>query len=360
MLSTPATARPRRSGKLNVVEPSPAPYVVPTMANSAAYVDLDTAAPEHRSHPEGAVDPAYGETTPDGTPTTPPTADCTNSVVAICVVLVPPVAVGAVGVPVRAGLAERTLDPVPVDAVTPVPPLATGSVPVTPVVKGRLVPLVRITADGVPRFGVVRTGDVDKTTFPVPVDVVTPVPPLATGRVPVTPVVKGRPVAFVRVAAEGVPMFGVVRTGEEDKTTLPVPVDVVTPVPPFATGRVPVTPVVKGSPVAFVKVAAEGVPRLGVVRVGDVERTTLPDPVDVVTPVPPRATERVPVVPATIGSPVALVKVAADGVPRFGVTSVGDVARTTLPEPVDVDDPVPPSVTGTGFWETSLASVPST
>jgi hypothetical protein len=212
----------------------------------------------------------------------------------------------------------------------------------------------------VPRFGVVKTGDTDKTVLPDPVDVVTPVPPLATGRAPVTPVVRGRPVAFVRVAAEGVPMFGVVRTGEEDKTTLPVPVDVVTPVPPFATGRVPVTPVVKGSPVAFVKVAAEGVPRLGVVRAGDVERTTLPDPVDVVTPVPPRATERVPVVPATIGSPVALVKVAADGVPRFGVTSVGDVARTTLPEPVDVDAPVPPSVTGTGFWETSLASVPST
>jgi hypothetical protein len=163
-------------------------------------------------------------------------AAITNAVVAIWVVLVPTVAVGAVGVPVRAGLAERTLDPVPVDAVTPVPPLATGRVPVTPVVRGRLVPLVRITAEGVPRFGVVRTGDPDKTTLPVPVDVVTPVPPLATGRVPVTPVVSGSPVAFVRVAAEGVPILGVVRTGDVERTTLPEPVDVVVPVPPSVTG----------------------------------------------------------------------------------------------------------------------------
>jgi hypothetical protein len=114
--------------------------------------------------------------------------------------------------------------------------LATGRVPVTPVVKGRLVPLVRMTAEGVPRFGVVRTGEFDKTAFPVPVDVVTPVPPFVTGRVPVTPVVRGSPVAFVRVAAEGVPIFGVVRAGDVDKTTPPEPVDVVVPVPPSVTG----------------------------------------------------------------------------------------------------------------------------
>ena len=51
----------------------------------------------------------------------------------------------------------------------PVPPLVTGSVPVTLVVK-----LVKV------------------------VDVV-PVPPLAMGNVPVTPVVSGNPVAFVSV-----------------------------------------------------------------------------------------------------------------------------------------------------------------
>jgi hypothetical protein len=53
-----------------------------------------------------------------------------------------------------------------------------------------------------------------------------------------------------------------------------------------------------------------------------------------VAPVPPRATVRVPVVPAIIGRPVAFVRVTAEGVPRSGVVSVGDVARTTLPVPV--------------------------
>ena len=35
--------------------------------------------------------------------------------------------------------------------------------------------------------------------------VVVPVPPLATGKVPVTPVVKGRPVKLVAVPEDGVP-----------------------------------------------------------------------------------------------------------------------------------------------------------
>jgi hypothetical protein len=42
---------------------------------------------------------------------------------------VPAVAVGARGVPVRVGDADNTTDPEPVDVVTPVPPLATFSVP---------------------------------------------------------------------------------------------------------------------------------------------------------------------------------------------------------------------------------------
>lgn len=165
-----------------------------------------------------------------------PTAAVTNAVVAIWVVFVPLAAVGAVGVPVRAGLAERTADPVPVDVVTPVPPLATGSVPVTPVESGRPVALVSVTADGVPRFGVTRAGDVALTVAPVPVDVVTPVPPFATGSVPVTPVVRGRPDAFVRVRDDGVPRFGVTRVGDVERTTFPDPVDDVAPVPPRVTG----------------------------------------------------------------------------------------------------------------------------
>ena len=53
----------------------------------------------------------------------------TNAVVANCVVLVLSAAVGANGTPVNVGLALNTTLPVPVLAVTPVPPLATARVP---------------------------------------------------------------------------------------------------------------------------------------------------------------------------------------------------------------------------------------
>jgi hypothetical protein len=46
------------------------------------------------------------------------------------------------------------------------------------------------------------------------------------------------------------------------------PAAVVAPVPPLATGRDPVTPVVSGSPVAFVKTPEAGVPKAGVVSTG--------------------------------------------------------------------------------------------
>ena len=82
----------------------------------------------------------------------------------------------------------------------------------------------------------------------MPVEVVTPVPPFATGKVPVTPVVKGKPVALVKVTDCGVPKIGVTNVGDVDSTVLPVPVEVVTPVPPLATGRVPVTWEVKLTP----------------------------------------------------------------------------------------------------------------
>jgi hypothetical protein len=103
-----------------------------------------------------------------------------------------------------------------------------------------LVQLVNAPEDGVPSAGVVKDGLVESTTDPEPVDVVTPVPPLATGKVPVTPVVSGKPVAFVSVPLVGVPKTGVTSVGEVERTTDPDPVDVVTPVPPLATGSVPV------------------------------------------------------------------------------------------------------------------------
>lgn len=110
--------------------------------------------------------------------------------------------------------------------------------------------------------------------------VVWPVPPLASGKVPVTPVDKGNPVRLVATPEVGVPSNGVTNVGEVDRTTEPVPVEVVTPVPPFKTGNVPVTPVVKGKPVALVNVAEVGVPKMGVTNVGLVAKaTTVPVPV---------------------------------------------------------------------------------
>lgn len=77
------------------------------------------------------------------------------------------------------------------------------------------------------------------------------------------------PVMFVPTKAEGVPKAGVTSVGLLDNTTLPEPVDVVTPVPPLATGKVPVTPVVKGKPVALVNTPEAGVPNAGVVNEGE-------------------------------------------------------------------------------------------
>src|SRR3989344_5509062 len=50
-------------------------------------------------------------------------------------------------------------------------------------------------------------------------------------------------------------------------------------VPPFATGSTPVTPVVRGRPVKFVATPEVGVPRIGVINVGEVLKTRAPLPV---------------------------------------------------------------------------------
>jgi hypothetical protein len=54
--------------------------------------------------------------------------------------------------------------------------------------------------------------------------VVAPVPPLAIGSVPVTPVVSGSPVRFVATPEDGVPSAGVTNVGEFESTIEPVPV----------------------------------------------------------------------------------------------------------------------------------------
>ena len=91
---------------------------------------------------------------------------------------------------------------------------------------------------------------------------------------------------------------------------------VVNPVPPFVIASVPVTPVVRGRPVALVKTTADGVPKLGVTKVGDVANTILPEPVTfcpsaVCTPVPndvmPVPPFAILSVPASVIAPVVAV-----------------------------------------------------
>ena len=93
------------------------------------------------------------------------------------------------------------------------------------------------------------------------------------------------------------PIIGVTKVGVLANTKEPVPVSsdkvanklalvgvakkVATPVPK------PLTPVVIGNPVALVKVTEVGVPNIGVTKVGLVDNTKLPEPVELVTPVPP-------------------------------------------------------------------------
>jgi hypothetical protein len=60
MLSTPATMRPRVSGRLKVVLPSPLPNAVPVIAKSVAYVVLEMACPNGNANELfGAVVPQY-------------------------------------------------------------------------------------------------------------------------------------------------------------------------------------------------------------------------------------------------------------------------------------------------------------
>lgn len=94
---------------------------------------------------------------------------------------------------------------------------------------------------------------------------------------------------------------------------------------------------------------------VGLAMVGEVARTLPPDPVtatprDVETPVPS------PVSPAT-GRPVPFVSTTADGVPRAGLTSVGEFDRTTDPVPVVLELPVPPLDGASGVCNVMLLNV---
>ena len=122
---------------------------------------------------------------------------------------------------------------------------------------------------------------------------------------------------------------GVTSVGELLKTTLVVPVEVVTPVPPFATGNVPLTPVAKG--------IAESVPP----RVNDPDEVTVPVSVSPLTvPVPetlvtvPVLTPRFVLACAAVVAPVPpwAMSVTRSATGPMKTSFVPDVKLTALPE----------------------------
>jgi hypothetical protein len=209
---------------------------------------------------------------------------------------------------------------------------AFGRFPVTPVESGNPVALVRTPEAGVPSAGVTSTGDVASTGLPVPV-AVTPLRTVELVHTPTCPLV-GVPVLLTLPPPEGVAQVASPRQNVVDDAA----------VPPFrfATGRLPVTPVDSGKPVAFASVI-----------VGPVANTSSPVPVSFVTAAARFAEDGVarnvatpaasPDTPVDIGRPVALLSVPEAGVPRVGVVKVGLVSVNpaivvvVLPVAIDVD-----------------------
>ena len=226
------------------------------------------------------------------------------------------------------------------------------------------VALTILTDVGVPSAGVTSVGDVPNTAAPEPVSSVNAAARFALVDVarnvetpvasPDTPVLIGKPVALVKVPDDGVPRAGVTSVGLVAKTFAPVPVSSVIAAARLALVGVarnaatpaakPATPVLIGSPVAFVSVADVGVPKRGVTSVGDVfitnvvpvpvcDATAVALPVEVIGPVRFAFVVTFPAV-SPDAVPVRFVATPEAGVPRAGVTSVGDVANTAAPVPV--------------------------
>ena len=158
-------------------------------------------------------------------------------------------------IPADAFISALTITPAAIEVALPTEvtsPVKFAFVVTLPAVKPAAVPVTFvITPDaGVPRAGVTSVGLVANTAAPVPVSSVSAAARLALEGVarnvampvpnPLMPDATGNPVALVSVADAGVPRAGVTSVGEVDRTVLPVPVLVLTPVPPLATGKTPV------------------------------------------------------------------------------------------------------------------------
>src|SRR6185312_11821649 len=157
------------------------------------------------------------------------------------------------------------------------------------------------------------------------------------GRVPALVIVRPSPVTLVTEP----PPDGVAHAPSPLQN---VDEDALVPELRLVTGKFPVIPVESGSPVQLVRVPEVGVPNTGVTKVGDVANTAAPLPVSSVIAALRLAELGVarnvetpaanPDTPVEIGNPVQLVKVPLVGVPRTGVTNVGEVAKTFAPVPV--------------------------
>ena len=187
-------------------------------------------------------------------------------------------------------------------------------------------------------------GPVLSTTLPDPVDKLTPVPPLATGSTPVTAVVRFMLVIVLPAPDPEMILFVSV-------SDVPVPTSVV-----VVFGRVSVLPpltivaIMGAVSVLLVSVSVVSLPTslsvvvgrvsvpvltivaiTGALSVGDIESTLLPDPVDRATPVPPRRTPKIPVVMAPVSIAlvpaviVLFVSVSAVPVPTSVVVASGNV-----------------------------------
>jgi hypothetical protein len=168
-------------------------------------------------------------------------------------------------------------------------------------------------------------GEFDSTTDPVPVEVVTPVPPFATARVP------------ANVTAPVVAVFGV-------RPVVPALKEVTPPPPPdWATQEVTPAPSVDRTyplvPAEVGKVSVQ-VPAAAAVLTVTVPEDEPFRPNDEALRVvkAPVVGVVAPTVPLMLieAVPVALVSVMAEGVPKLGVINVGLVASTLSPLPVFV------------------------
>jgi hypothetical protein len=283
-----------------------------------------------------------------------------------------------VTVPEPAGVAHAPSPRQNVDAEAEVPPFkfVTGRLPVTPVDRGNPVALVNVALVGVPRMGVTNVGEVANTAEPVPVssvkapkrlaelndprEVALPTEvtaPVKLAFVVTLPAVRpdAVPVIFVPTKADGVPNAGVTNVGLVAKTKDPVPVSSVTADIRFAELGVarkvatpvprPETPVLIGRPVAFVKVPLAGVPRTGVTRVGDVANTNAPEPVSSDTAEAKLAEDGVPKNVAT-PAPKPLTPVEIGRPVKFVATPLVGVPRigvTKVGDVANTADPVPVS-----------------